>query len=71
MSKKYVSTQELILNAVEEGILDKNDVILALILWIGETDLRGIVEANDWQIGQPSKDVNDEDLELETEGELE
>ncbi len=43
-----INLNQLTMNAVQEGLINKDDLLYSLMQVIGPSDLRDIIEANDW-----------------------
>jgi hypothetical protein len=65
----YIPTREWtnrMLEAVDEGLLDKDQVILACLNWMTDDDVKKMAEANEF-FENPDDNDDDDDLEDSSE----
>jgi hypothetical protein len=67
MASKYTNA---LLGMVEEGLLNVDDVLNMALQYLGETDVRGMLQANDIDLFNEWTEVEDEDEEADEEEDL-
>ena len=61
MTRKYTN---MLLEMVEEGLLDKDTVIMACVKYLSESDVQDMMEANEFIMSEDDEDENiDVDLD--------
>ena len=60
MTRKFTNQ---LLEMVEEGLLDKDQVILACVKYMSEDDVRDMMEANEMLLDEEEDDDQDDDQE--------
>lgn len=60
MTRKFTNQ---LLEMVEEGLLDKDQVILACVKYMSEDDVRDMMEANEMLLDEEENEGQDDDQE--------